>query len=57
MISTLVVALTALMASGFLLAYLLNPAWRQRIEQPKHYFQEQLQRYDRQSRDCHEESP
>jgi hypothetical protein len=53
--STLVIVATVLMAGGYLLAYLLNPAWRKRIEQPKHCFQQQLQRYDRQTRESHEE--
>ena len=57
MISTLVILLTGLMAGSFLLVYLLNPAWRKRIEEPKHCFQEQLQRYDIQTRDCHEDKP
>ena len=50
MISTLVVTITMLMAGCFTLVYLLRPAWRNRIEQPKHYFHEQLQRYDNQTR-------
>ena len=55
MISTLIVLLTVVMAAGFLLVYLLNPAWRKRIEQPKHCFQDQLQQYDSQTRESHEE--
>lgn len=57
MISNLVVLLTVLMAGSFLLVYLLNPAWRARVEQPKHCFQDQLRRYDSQSRESHEEIP
>jgi hypothetical protein len=57
MTSTLVIVATVLMAGGYLLVYLLNPAWRRRIEQPKHCFQQQLQRYDRQTRESHEGNP
>ena len=48
MISTVIVLLTLAMAIGYSLAYVLRPAWRARIEAPKHCFQDQLQRYDRQ---------
>ncbi len=55
--STLIILLTLLMTSGFVFAYLFHPGWRARIEQPKHCFQEQLQRYDSRSRNsaCHDE--
>ncbi len=45
------------MAVGYLLAYLFNPAWRRRIEQPKLCFQKQLQRYDSQTWRSHEVDP
>jgi len=57
MISSLVILSTVLMAGGFLLVYVLSPAWRKRIEEPKHCFQEQLQRYDSRTRESHEEIP
>ncbi len=55
MITTLIVGLSLLFAGAMLLAYLLVPAWRRQIEQPKHSFQEQLQRYDAQRMDHHEQ--
>ena len=47
MISIVIVTLTLLMAVVFSLAYVLNPALRQRVEAPKYIFLEQLSKYDR----------
>ncbi|MCB1671034.1 MAG: hypothetical protein R3F41_08380 [Gammaproteobacteria bacterium] len=60
MISTVIVLLSVAMATGFSLAYLLRPDWRQQVEEPKHCFQQQLQRYDSGSRNSasdHEGTP
>jgi len=50
MISAVIVLLTVILASGYTLLYLVRPSWRARIEQPKHYFHQQLQQYDNVSR-------
>lgn len=42
MISTGIVALTLIFIVGYSLAFLVSPAWRRRIEQPKYQFQQQL---------------
>ena len=55
MISTIVITLTLLMAAGFTLVYLLNPAWRERVERPKQEFQQQIRRYDSQTQSIDEE--
>jgi len=45
-ISTLIVVLSLALAAGYVLAWLLMPGFRKRIEQPKYEFQNQLNRFD-----------
>ena len=56
MISTVVIAMTLLMAAGFTLVYLLSPSWRERVERPKQDFQQQIRRYDSQRQRLQEEN-
>ena len=51
MISTVIVALTLLMAVVFSLAYALNPELRRRVEAPKYIFLKQLSKHDRTMQD------
>lgn len=46
MISTVIVALTIIMAAVFSLAYALNPELRRKVEAPKYVFLSQLSQYD-----------
>ncbi len=46
MISDVIVGLTVLFATGWLLAAWLRPAPRRRIEQPKYVFAQQIQQFD-----------
>lgn len=46
MITDLIVATSLVLTGGFLLGWLLSPAWRARIEAPKHQFQEALRAFD-----------
>jgi len=48
MISNLVVFSSLLLAAWFTLQYIFKPGLRERVEQPKYAFLEQLSRYDRQ---------
>ena len=46
MISGIVIVASLVLAAGFCLAWLIRPGLRRDIEQPKHWFQDQLRRYD-----------
>ena len=46
MISTVIVGLTVIFATGFGIAYVLNPALRRQVEAPKYVFLHQLAQYD-----------
>ena len=46
MISAIIVYGTLAGVVLFSLLYLFNPAWRNKVEQPKHVFQQQLEAYD-----------
>ena len=46
MIADLIVYTAIALAAAFCLAWIAHPAWRARIERPKHRFQERLRRYD-----------
>jgi len=46
MISTAIVALTLLFLAAYSVVFLLRPGWRNRIEQPKHSFQQQLAQFE-----------
>ncbi|MGI9205392.1 MAG: hypothetical protein ACR2Q3_15355 [Woeseiaceae bacterium] len=48
MIAAIIVCVSVLFALVFTLAYLLNPELRDQVERPKHAFQDQLRRYNRQ---------
>ena len=50
MISNLIVILSMVFAAAFFIAWLLRRDLRERIERPKHQFQDQLLRYDQK---CH----
>lgn len=46
MITNVIVGASLVLTGAFVLAWLLSPALRARIEQPKHQFQDALQRYE-----------
>jgi hypothetical protein len=49
-ISNIVVILSIVFAGAFFIAWLLRRDLRERIERPKHRFQDQLRQYDKK---CH----
>ncbi len=46
MLSTIIVVASLVLAAAFTLAWLLKPALRERIEAPKHLFQDRVREYD-----------
>lgn len=46
MITNLIVIASLVLTGAFVLAWLVSPALRARIEQPKHQFQDTLQQYE-----------
>ena len=46
MITTVIIAVSLALAAAFSLAWLLMPGLRRQIEDPKHWFQDRVQRYD-----------
>jgi hypothetical protein len=48
MISSIVIIASLAFAAVYVIAWLLRPGLRQQIEQPKHWFQDELARYDQQ---------
>lgn len=50
MISAVVIIASVVLAGAFTLGWLLSRGLREAIERPKHSFQDQLRRYDRQCR-------
>lgn len=46
MISIIVIAASLALAAAYILAWLLRPGFRRDIEHPKHWFQNELRRYD-----------
>lgn len=46
MITNLIVIASLVLTGAFVLAWLLSPALRARIEQPKHQFQDTLRQYE-----------
>jgi hypothetical protein len=50
-ISAVVIMVSVALAGAFTLAWLLSRSLREAIERPKHSFQDQLRRYDRQCRE------
>lgn len=55
MISNLIVLLSLVFAGAYALAWLLRRDLRERIERPKHRFQDRLSQYDRQCHDAAED--
>jgi len=55
MISSIVIIASLVLAAAFILAWLLRPGLRQEIERPKHWFQDELRRYDQQCKGEQEE--
>ena len=55
MISSIVIIASLVLAAAFILAWLLRPGLRQEIERPKHWFQDELRRYDQQCQGEQEE--
>ena len=51
MISAIVIVASLVLAIAFLVAWALRPDLRDEIELPKHWFQDQLRRYDQRCRD------
>ena len=51
MISAIVIVASLVLAAAFVLAYALGPGLRDEIERPKHWFQDQVHRYDRRCQD------
>jgi hypothetical protein len=47
MISATIILASIVLALVYACAWCLNPRFRQQIEQPKHWFQDQLEKYDR----------
>lgn len=51
MITNFIIVSSVILALAFVIAWLVNPGLRRRIESPKHAFQDQLERYNR---ECHD---
>ena len=47
MITNVIVALSVVLSAAFAVAWWMLPGFRAWLEQPKHRFQEHVQRYDR----------
>jgi hypothetical protein len=45
-ITAVIISASLALAAAFSLAWLLVPSLRRQIEDPKHWFQDQVQRYD-----------
>ena len=54
MISALIIVASVVLALAYACAWCLNPRFRHQVEQPKHWFQEQLESYDR---ECQRTAP
>lgn len=52
MITNFIIASSVILALAFVIAWIVSPELRRRIESPKHAFQDQLERYNRH---CHDE--
>lgn len=50
MISAIVIVSSLVLAAAFAWIFALRPSLREEIEQPKHWFQDQVRRYDRRCR-------
>jgi hypothetical protein len=49
-ISSGIIIASILLALIYAAVWCLNPRFRQQIEEPKHWFQDQLEKYDRECR-------
>jgi hypothetical protein len=47
MISATIIIASVVLALAYACVWCLNPRFRQQIEQPKHWFQDQIEQYDR----------
>ena len=47
MISATIIVLSVVFALAYAMVWCVNPRFRRQIEQPKHWFQDQLEKYDR----------
>jgi hypothetical protein len=47
MISATIVIASVILALAYACVWCLSPRFRRQIEQPKHWFQDQLEKYDR----------
>jgi hypothetical protein len=54
MIAAIIVIVSIVFAAAFTLAYLVKPNLRKQIEQPKYFFHDQVQAYNRQVHDARE---
>ena len=52
MITNFIIASSVILALAFVIAWVVSPELRRRIESPKHAFQDQLERYNQH---CHDE--
>jgi len=51
MITNFIIGSSVILALAFVIAWIISPELRRRIESPKHAFQDQLERYNRH---CHD---
>jgi hypothetical protein len=51
MLTAIILVGSILLAAGFAVAWFVSPAFRQRIERPKHLFADQVRQYDEQYRE------
>jgi hypothetical protein len=47
LITAIVILASLVLAAAFVAAWLLRPSLRAQVEQPKHWFQDQVREYDR----------
>jgi predicted HicB family RNase H-like nuclease len=50
MISATIIIASVVLALAYVVVWLVNPKFRQQIEQPKYWFQDQLEKYDHECR-------
>ena len=56
MLIDIILILSVVLAAGFAVAWIVSPAFRRRIERPKHLFADQVRQYDEQYRDSDDEA-
>ena len=52
MITAIIVIVSVVLAVAFVIAWLVKPALRRRVEDPKHLFADQVRQYDEQCQDA-----